>query len=94
MKAVGGLIQTDGLKWSADLRREIGRRVCEVRVGDHPLDPARRHTVVSHAGMLRGLHRYETLTQGESVRRQDRSVADLVEAAFRKAGTVRAPRTW
>lgn len=91
MQAVGGLIQTDGLKWSADLRREIGHRVGEVRVGDQPLDPARRYSVVSHAGMLKGLHRYETLTQGEDVQRQDRSVADLIEAAFRKAGTVRAP---
>ena len=60
-------------------------------MGGRPLDPSRRYDVVTHGGMLKGLHRYAALTRGENVRRQDRSVFDVVEAALRKAGTVNPP---
>lgn len=91
LAGVGGLIQTDGLAWSADLKRPRGQRVENVRAGQDPLDPGRRYRVVVNAGMLGGIHNYETFARGEEVNKLDRTVTELVETAFRKAGTVRAP---
>lgn len=91
LEAVGGLIQTDGLVWSVDLGRPQGERVGEIRVGESALDPARRYSVVANAGMLEGLHKYDALKKGENATELQRSITDLVEAAFRKVGTVQAP---
>ena len=91
MKTVGGLLQTDGLRWSADLRQPAGQRIGPVRVGDDALEAGRPYRVATHAGMLGGLHRYATFAAGRDIRRQERTVGEAVLAAFRKTGTVRAP---
>lgn len=91
LTGVGGLIQTDGLVWSADLRRPLGQRVQNILVGQNSLDPEGRYRVVVNAGMLGGIHNYETFARGEEVNKLDRTVTELVETAFRKAGIVRAP---
>ena len=91
LAGVGGLVQTDGIAWSADLRRPAGQRVENVTTNKVPIEPARRYPVVTSAGMLGGLHKYETFAHGEDVNKLDHTISGLVEAAFRKAGTVRAP---
>ncbi len=91
MDGVGGLIQTDGLQWAADLRQPVGARVGPVRMDGQPLDPAREYCAVTHVGLLGGLHRYRTFAAGRDIQRQDRSVGEDVVASFRTAGVVRAP---
>lgn len=88
---LGGVIQTDGIRWTADLLRPIGDRLTEISVGDAPLDPERRYRVVANASMLNGLHRYDSFAEGEDTVRLDRNLFDIVEASFRKSGTVSAP---
>lgn len=91
MKTLGGLVQTDGMTWSADLRQPAGQRITQTQVGGRPLETDRSYRVVTHAGMLAGLHRYTTFAAGRGIQRQERKVSDAVTDAFRKAGTVRAP---
>lgn len=88
---VGGLIQTDGLQWTVDLTRPIGQRARDVRVGGQPLAEARRYRVVTHGGMLAGIHRYDTFRQGSDVRETAEQVGEVVAAALRRLGTVSAP---
>ena len=91
MDGVGGLIQTDGLQWAADLRRPVGARIGPVRIDSQLLNPAREYRVVTHAGLLGGLHRYRTFAAGRDIQRRDRSVGEAVVASFRTASVVRAP---
>ncbi len=93
MDRVGGLVQTSGLAWTVDLRRPAGQRVADVRVGDAALDPGRDYRVVTHQGMLQGVHRYRSFAQGRDAKVEGETVAEAVEAALRSRGTVRAPRT-
>ena len=93
MDRVGGLVQTAGMAWTADLRRPIGRRVSEVRVGGVPIEPGRDYRVATHAGMLQGVHRYRVFAQGRDAKVEGETLAEVVEAALRRMGTVRAPRT-
>lgn len=93
LEIVGGLIQTDGVAWTADLRRPVGERVSEVSVGGRPLEPDRRYSVVANAGMLKGLHRYDVVAGGRGVKRLDRGIYELVDAAFRRAGPIEPPAT-
>lgn len=93
LDAVGGLVQTAGLRWTADLTRPVGQRVGNVHVGEAPLDPDASYRVVTHSGMLAGIHRYAAFAQGARIERQDAKVVDVVEAAFRAMGRVTAPAT-
>lgn len=91
MQTLGGLVQTDGLQWAANLRQPAGQRIDPVRVNGHPIELARSYRVATHTGMLDGLHRYASFAAGRDIRRQERTVSAAVEEAFRKAGTVSAP---
>jgi 2',3'-cyclic-nucleotide 2'-phosphodiesterase (5'-nucleotidase family) len=91
LAGVGGLIQSDGLVWSADLRRLPGERVQGISVGRKAVDPKKRYRVVINAGMLGGIHKYETFARGEEVHKLEQTVLEMVESAFRRAGTVTAP---
>src|SRR5690606_18519564 len=56
LDAVGGLLQTSGLQYEMDLTKPVGQRISHIRIADAPLDEARSYRVVTHNGMLRGLH--------------------------------------
>ena len=88
---VGGLVQTAGLRWTVDLNRPSGRRVTDVMVDGSPLEEARSYPVVTHSGMLKGTHGYTAVQQGRDIRKHDRTVAEVVEAALRAKGGVAAP---
>lgn len=92
MDRVGGLLQTSGIGWTPDLRKPVGQRVSDVSVAGVPLDPARGYRVVTTGGILQGTHRYTAVAQGRDIRRDERNVTAVLEEAFRRRGTVRAPK--
>ena len=57
-----------------------------------PIDPGRDHRVVTHESMLKGLHRYRSFAAGREPKVSEQSVTEVVEAALRRRGTVRAPQ--
>lgn len=90
---VGGLIQTAGMRWTVDLTRPAGKRIRDVSIDGVPLKRDQSYTVVTHNGMSGGLHRYDTLKTGRISVEREETVTDVVEQAFRKAGTIKAPGT-
>ncbi|MBF9144426.1 bifunctional metallophosphatase/5'-nucleotidase [Hymenobacter properus] len=91
LKRVGGLIQSSGLAWTADLNRPVGQRVRDVRVNGQPLAADRSYRVVTHNGMLSGIHRYTTFAEGDNIKKLDQKVTDVVETGLRRRGTVAPP---
>jgi 2',3'-cyclic-nucleotide 2'-phosphodiesterase (5'-nucleotidase family) len=91
MDGIGGLVQTSGLKWTIDLTRPAGQRIRDVRVGAEPIDAGREYRVVTNESMLKGLHRYRSFATGREPKVFEKSVTEVVEAALRRRGTVRAP---
>ncbi|MHB9155772.1 MAG: bifunctional metallophosphatase/5'-nucleotidase, partial [Endomicrobiales bacterium] len=77
---VGGLIQTDGVKWAVDLARPLWNRVKEISVGGEPLDEERDYRVVTNNALFSGLHRYATFKAGTDTRRYQQSDLELLEA--------------
>lgn len=62
-KKVGGMIQVSGLHFSYNPEARRNRRVQEVTVGGHALEPRRRYTVAVNALLAEGGH---TTTDGSS----------------------------
>lgn len=83
MERVGGLVQTSGLRWTADLTRPLGRRVRDVHVGDAPLELARRYRIVTTGGMLQGTHRYAAFADGTDIIREPMQVLAVLEEGMR-----------
>ena len=90
MDGVGGLVQTSGLAWTLDLTQPIGKRIRDVRVGDAAIQGDRSYRVVTNEGMLKGLHRYRTFAAGRDAEASAQGVTDVIEAAMRQRGTLRA----
>lgn len=88
---VGGMLQTSGLAWTADLNLPLGQRVSGVRVNSQPLAKDRSYRVVTHTGMLTGIHHYTTFAEGRNIKKQDQNVTDVVEAGLKRRGTVAPP---
>ena len=88
---VGGLVQTAGMRWTADLTRPIGHRIREVAIGGAPLDPTRRYRVMTTGGLLQGTHRYVSFQQGDNIERDELPFADVLERGLRAMKRVRAP---
>ncbi|MEP6558917.1 MAG: bifunctional UDP-sugar hydrolase/5'-nucleotidase [Burkholderiales bacterium] len=95
LDGVGGLVQTSGLIWTIDLTHPVGQRVRDIRVGNQAsnqaIDPQRDYRVVTHEGMLKGLHRYRSFAAGREPNVLAETVTEVVEAGFRQRGTVRPP---
>ncbi|GAA3977127.1 hypothetical protein GCM10022407_23110 [Hymenobacter antarcticus] len=91
LKRVGGLIQSSGLDWTADLGRQAGQRVSAVQVNGQPLAATRAYRVVTHNVMLSGIHRYTTFAQGQEIKKLNKGVTDVVEAGLRRRGKVAPP---
>jgi 5'-nucleotidase / UDP-sugar diphosphatase len=89
---VGGLVQTAGLRWRVDFSQPAGSRVSDVLVRGTQIQMDRLYPVGTNAGMARGLHRYQAFTEGQDVEVHDIQVNQLVERAFARMGTVRAPQ--
>ncbi|WP_206366600.1 bifunctional UDP-sugar hydrolase/5'-nucleotidase [Sphingobium sp. MP9-4] len=88
---VGGLVQTSGIAWTADLNRPAGNRITHAAIDGRAIEPQARYKVATNAGMLDGLHRYTAFAQGEDIHTDERSVTAIVEGALRRMKVVAAP---
>ncbi|MFP4561516.1 MAG: bifunctional metallophosphatase/5'-nucleotidase [Thiohalorhabdus sp.] len=91
LDAVGGLVQTAGMRWTVDLSRPAGGRVSGVEVAGEPLAKDERYTVATHSGMLGGLHGYDAFGQGSDFEETDRPVVEIVEEYLRDEEEIEAP---
>lgn len=91
LAAVGGLVQTSGLRWTVDLTRRQGKRIDQVFVGGVPLVENQLYSVVTHSGMLDGIHRYQTFASGTDIQRSEQTVFELVEEGLRQRATISPP---
>ena len=76
-------------RWTSPGRSESGCATCASAM--RRSRPARSYRVVTNQGMLQGLHRYTTFARGRDAVVLEQTMGEVVEAAFRQRGTLRAP---
>lgn len=91
--AAGGLIQTDGLRWTMDPARPMWNRVRDVSVGGRPLDDDGEYTIVTNNALLQGRYRYTTFMRGAGIRVSRASDLETLEKEFKARGAIAAPQT-
>ena len=61
----GDMVRVGGLTYAIDIRKDVGRRITDIRVGGRPLDPSRRYKATGWAslGEADGPPAYEVVAQ-------------------------------
>ncbi|GAB3199649.1 2',3'-cyclic-nucleotide 2'-phosphodiesterase (5'-nucleotidase family) [Pontibacter aydingkolensis] len=92
LNAVGGLIQTAGIKYEMDLTKPIGQRISNVRIGNTPVSDSKSYKVVTHAGMMTGLHNYDEIGKGKNVNKTDKLLTEFVIEQIKSKGQIEMPK--
>ena len=92
LEGVGGLIQTSGLSWHINYDHPRGKRVSDIKVGQQPLNKNQIYSVVTHSGMLSGIHKYDTFKEGTEVVKHETEVSKILEKQLRLLKKVAAPK--
>lgn len=82
-QSVGGIIQTPGIEWTADLSKPVGQRVSGVKIGGKDIEESRWYKLATHEGMLGGLHKYKEISKGRNVTLLDEKIVDIAEQYFK-----------
>lgn len=65
-KKVGGLIQVSGLNFTYDSSADFGKRVQEMKSGDHPVREDADYKVATNSMLAGGGHNYTTFQSGKN----------------------------
>lgn len=91
LEAVGGLIQTAGIRYIMDLRQPIGKRISQVFIASQPLQAGQDYKVVTHSGMVSGIHQYREIGQGKQIKRMETGLTEFVIEQLQGEKTIKMP---
>lgn len=78
LDAVGGLIQTAGIRYEMDLTRPIGQRISNMMIKNQHVSDSKSYRIVTHNGLLTGLHNYEAIGKGQNINKTDQGLTEFV----------------
>lgn len=91
MDIVGGLIQSSGINYHADLSKPIGERVTEVKINNRPIVDSEVYKVATHSGMLNGIHSYVEFAKGTNIKKTDIVLTEFILETFRQMAKLDFP---
>ncbi|WP_225986426.1 bifunctional UDP-sugar hydrolase/5'-nucleotidase [Rufibacter sp. LB8] len=91
LEAVGGLIQTAGIRYQIDLTKPIGERVSNVQIKSQPVKDAQNYKVVTHNGLLTGLHNFNEIGKGQNIIKTGKPLTDFIIQKLKEMKTVAMP---
>ena len=86
-----GLIQVSGLRATFDLKRQIGKRLIELRIGDQPVDDRKTYKVATSSFLAEVGDLYQTFLR---IKQMDskKALSEVVMEYFQKHREVDAPK--
>ncbi|HSP82850.1 MAG TPA: bifunctional UDP-sugar hydrolase/5'-nucleotidase [Gillisia sp.] len=90
-EVVGGLLQSSGVSYTLDYTQPIGSRISNVKVNREDLELQKDYKIVTHTGMLKGLHRYEELGKGKNTEKKEIQLNEFTLEKFRALGRLSTP---
>ena len=91
LEAVGGLIQTTGIRYDMDLSKPIGQRISNATVKKQPVSDAKNYAIVTHTGLLTGLHNYDEIGRGQHINRTGQPLTDFIIQKLKEKRVVEMP---
>ena len=78
LKTVGGLIQSSGIEYHLDLNKPVGNRIDAIKIQNKDLNPTKLYKVVTHTGMLNGIHNYDEFGKSTNIVKTDSVLTEFV----------------
>jgi len=78
LKTVGGLIQSSGIQYHLDLNKPVGNRIDAIKIQNEHLNPTKLYKVVTHTGMLNGIHNYDEFGKSTNIVKTDTVLTEFV----------------
>ncbi len=91
LEAVGGLIQTAGIHYEMDLTKPTGQRISKVQIKNQPVNDDQNYRVVTHNGLLTGLHNFDEIGKGQNINRTAQPLTDFIIQQLKEMKTVDMP---
>ncbi|WP_299762613.1 bifunctional UDP-sugar hydrolase/5'-nucleotidase [uncultured Pontibacter sp.] len=91
LEAVGGLIQTAGIRYEMDLTKPVGQRISNVQIKSQPVEDTQNYKVVTHNGLLTGLHNFDEIGKGQNINRAVQPLTDFIIQKLKEMKTVDMP---
>jgi 5'-nucleotidase / UDP-sugar diphosphatase len=91
LDAVGGLIQTAGIRYEMDLFKPTGQRISNVRISNRPISDSNAYRIVTHSGLLTGLHNYVEIGKGLDINRTEKSLTEFFIEKLKEKKEVTMP---
>jgi 5'-nucleotidase / UDP-sugar diphosphatase len=91
LEAVGGLIQTAGIRYQMDLSKPMGERISNVQIKSQPVNDAQNYRIVTHNGLLTGLHNFNEIGKGQSINKTEQPLTDFIIQKLKEMKTVDIP---
>ena len=90
-EVVGGLLQSSGVSYTLDYTKPVGSRISNVKVNREDLELQKDYKIVTHTGMLQGLHRYNELGNGKNTEKKEIQLNEFTLEKFRALGRLSTP---
>lgn len=90
-QVVGGLLQSTGISYILDYTKPSGDRISDIQVNGENLDMEREYRIVTHSGMLNGLHKYDELGKGKNIEKMDIQLNEFTVKKFRELEEISSP---
>ena len=90
-EVVGGLLQSSGVSYTLDYTKPAGSRISNVKVNKEDLELQKDYKIVTHTGMLKGLHRYNELGNGKNTAKKEIQLNEFTLEKFRALGRISSP---
>lgn len=91
LDAVGGLIQTTGIAYQMDLTKPVGQRISNMQIGNTPVSDAASFKVVTHNGLLTGLHNFDEIGKGQNINKTEKPLTEFIIEKLKEKKTVTMP---
>jgi 5'-nucleotidase len=91
LEAVGGLIQTAGIRYEMDLTKPIGQRISKVMIKSQPVSDSNSYGIVTHNGLLTGLHDYDEIGKGQNINKTEKPLTEFIIQKLKEKREVALP---
>lgn len=88
---VGGLLQSSGIEYEMDLTKPVGQRVNNINIGGNPLEEKMDYSVVTHQGMVNGIHKYKEVGNGKNILETGKVLTEFLIEKFLDMDSVSPP---
>lgn len=88
---VGGLLQSSGISYVLDFSQPARQRISQMVIEGKAVADRQEYKVVTHQGMLNGLHKYDVLGEGSHVEKFSVKLTDFVIERFKEMKRIELP---